>query len=88
MGSDDIGPFLNGNIAVNTLVLSNGVMIDIAQLVTIVSNQQQIHCPDELNELQHLLNGRPSSLLLILRDGSKVQIDAGNCELKIERRLP
>lgn len=72
----------------NNLSLSNGVMIDIAQLVTIVSNQQEIHCPDELNELQHLLDGRPSSLLLILRDGSTVKIDAGSSELKIEYRLP
>lgn len=71
-----------------TLALSNGVTIDIAQLVTIVSNQQEIHFPDELNELQHLLDGRPSSLLLILRDGSTVKIDAGDRELKSECRLP
>ena len=66
------------------LTFSNGVVIDAEKIVTIVSNQQKIEFPAEISQLQHLLDGRPSSLTLILTDGSKIEIDAGNSRLKIE----
>lgn len=67
-----------------TLKFSNGVTVDAVEIVSVVSNRQTIHFPAEIGELQHLLDGRPSSLLLILKDGSSIEINAGNSRLKIE----
>jgi hypothetical protein len=67
-----------------TLKFSNGVTVDAMEIVSVVSNRQTIQFPAEIDELQHLLDGRPSSLLLILKDGSSIEINASNSRLKIE----
>ena len=67
-----------------TLKSSNGIAIEVAQIVRIVSNQQVIEFPKEIEELQHLLNGWPSSLLVMLTDGSRVEFTAGSERLKFE----
>jgi hypothetical protein len=67
-----------------SLTFSNGVMVDSAQIIAIESNQQTIQFPGGIGELQHLLDGRPSSLLIRLRDGSTVEISSGTSRLKIE----
>ncbi len=66
-----------------TISFSNGVTIDCAQIVCIESNQQKIMFPGDIGELAHLLDGRPSGLLIRLRDGSTVDINAGKKRLEI-----
>ena len=68
-----------------TLSFSNGVRIEASQIVSIGSNQQTIQIPEELGELEHLLQGRPSGLLIRLGDGSTVEINAGQSRLKIQK---
>jgi hypothetical protein len=67
-----------------TLTFSNGVIIDSAQIISVESNQQTIQFPGGIGELKHLLDGRPSGLLVRLRDGSTVEINSGTSRLKIE----
>lgn len=67
-----------------SLTFSNGLTIDSEKIVTVVSKRQVIQFPAEIEELQHLLDGRPSSLLLILKDGSNIEINAGSERLQIE----
>ncbi len=67
-----------------SLAFSNGLTIDWAKIVTVASKRQVIQFPAEIEELQHLLDGRPSSLLLILTDGSNIEINAGSERLQIE----
>lgn len=69
--------------ATQSLSFSNGVAIRCSQIVSIESTQQQISFPGSLGELSHLLEGRPSSLLVRLRDGSTVQVNAGHTYLQI-----
>ena len=66
------------------MTFSNGVTIDVAQIFSVESNQQRIEFPGHLGEVEHLLEGRPSSLLIRLRDGSTVEINAGTTRLRIE----
>lgn len=72
----------------NLLVFSNGVNIDATQIVKVESNQQTILFPGAIGELQHLFDGQPSSLLVHLRDGSSVEIKAGNTHLGMRRDEP
>ncbi len=67
-----------------TLTFSNGVTIDSAQIVSVESKQQVIQFPGDIGELEHMLHGRPSSLLIRLRDGSSVEINAGHARLNIQ----
>jgi hypothetical protein len=66
-----------------TISFSNGLTIDCSQIICIESNQQKIQFPGDIGELAHLLDGRPSGLLIRLRDGSTVDINAGNERLVI-----
>lgn len=66
-----------------SIVFSNGVMIDSAQILSIESNQQTIKFPGGIGEVEHLLKGRPSGLSIQLRDGSAVEIKAGQTLLTI-----
>jgi hypothetical protein len=68
----------------NTLNFSNGVTIDSTHIVSVESNQQTIQLPGGIGELEHLLRGRPSALLIRLRDGSAVEINAGHARLNIQ----
>lgn len=70
-----------------TLLFSNGIEIPCAQIVCIESNQQQIMFPGSDGELSHLLGGRPSNLLIRLRDDSTVDINAGKTRLRISLPL-
>ena len=67
-----------------TLSFSNGVTIDAAQILRVTSNQQTIEFPRDAGELEHLLQGRPSMLMIHLNDGSAVEIKGGNLRLNIE----
>ena len=67
-----------------TLSFSNGIAIDCSRIVSIESNQQQIMFPGGIGELSHLLDGRPSNLLIRLHDGSTVEIRAGTVRLQIQ----
>jgi len=71
-----------------TLTFSNGVKIDTAQIISVESSQQTIELPGLIGELTHLLEGRPSGLLIRMRDGSTVEINAGNARLRIESSEP
>lgn len=70
----------------STLSFSNGVTVDSSNILRVESNQQSIEFPGGIGELEHLLLGRPSGLLIRLRDGSTVQINAGNAILKIQSK--
>lgn len=67
-----------------TLTFSNGVTVDSAQIISVESKQQVIQFPGDIGELEHMLHGRPSSLLIRLRDGSSVEINAGHSRLNIQ----
>ena len=71
-----------------TLTFSNGVTIDTAQIISVESNQQTIPFPGQIGELQHMLQGRPSTLTVLLRDGSAVEIKAGRTKLGIRSDEP
>jgi hypothetical protein len=66
-----------------TLNFSNGLLIDASKISSIVSNQQEMKSLGDIGELQHLLNGRPSSLTIRLIDGSVVTVNAGGERLSI-----
>jgi hypothetical protein len=66
------------------LSFSNGIAIECSRIVCIESNQQQIPFPGSVGELTHLLDGRPSNLLVRLHDGSTVEINAGTVRLQIQ----
>jgi len=72
------------DLAPQTLTFSNGIAIECSQIVFIESNQQRIPFPGSAGELAHLLDGRPSNLLVRLRDGSTVNINAGTVRLQIQ----
>jgi len=67
----------------NSITFSNGVIIDSSQILSVESNQQRIKFPGGIGELEHLLKGRPSGLMIHLRDGSAVEIKAGQTQLMI-----
>lgn len=66
-----------------TIAFSNGVTIDCDKIAHVESNQQKIQFPGDIGEMAHLLAGRPSGLLIRLRDGSTVEIKAGDQRLEI-----
>ncbi len=71
------------------LAFSNGVTVDSSEIVSVESNQQTIQFPGGIGEVKHLLLGRPSSLVIRLRDGSAVEIKAGRAQLTItEKEIP
>ena len=65
------------------LSFSNGVTIDSRQIVSVESKQQVVCFPSENDELEHMLRGRPSTLIVRLHDGSVVEIKAGHSQLQI-----
>ncbi len=77
-------PSRNRDFLMNSLSFSNGVTVDTAQILSVESNQQTIPFPGGIGELEHMLQGRPSTLIIRLRDGSKVEISAGHARLSIQ----
>ncbi len=73
-------------VSMTTLSFSNGVIIDASQIVSVDSNQQSIQFPGDIGELEHLLLGRPSSLIFRMRDGSVVEINAGSSQLRVQKQ--
>ena len=67
----------------NAICFSNGVIVDSSKIVCIESSQQTITFPGGIGEVEHLLKGRPSALVIHLRDSSVVEIKAGQSILTI-----